>query len=107
MRHKALVLSVVVAQMTQIRPERQGVGKVLEVTGDARVNGVAATVDDSRPGKQRGDDPQVLVVERHFVDYAGELTAALPLLTKVLLGHGPPQGRIEPPEAVGVLSGTA
>ena len=44
-------------------------GKVLEIDGQAGIQGIAFTVNECRPGKQRRYQTEFAIVCRHFVDH--------------------------------------
>jgi hypothetical protein len=75
----ALVLAVSSAEMSDIaRVEMVGGGKRFQEAGNARVRGIAATVDHARRGEDGGEEARVFVVEQMLVE-AIQSRAVLPL----------------------------
>ena len=81
MVHQPLVGAVVAAQLPQVRAEVD-LPKTLRKARHADVAGIAAAVDHPGPGKERGQESQVKIVQRSFVgDPRGRAAAACQLLS--------------------------
>jgi hypothetical protein len=68
-------MDVMAAALSQIEREKIAGAKPLEETGEAGVARIAAAENNTRRGKERGDQSKALDIGGHFVDNAQSRTA--------------------------------
>ena len=70
MREEAVMLAIVVREVRQIECEIQSGPKLLEVAGQACVDGIARHIYDTSVRKHRVKETEVIRILRHLVDHA-------------------------------------
>src|SRR5262249_28222780 len=79
--------------------------EVLQVTGDAHVEGITATVDDSRPRKQLRDYAEVQVILRQLVRRPPRSPRLRGEILQIFRSHGTDAVGLNPRQAGGKAGG--
>src|ERR1700733_4078029 len=87
MHHHPPVFAVIVGEIRQVEREVKAQQELLEIAGQAGIDGISLHVDDSSVGEHRVDQAQKIRVHRRLIDDARRIRGGSLENAQILFGH--------------------